>query len=227
MSAYWYLTRSTGAVALILLTITMVIGVAAIGRFSSTRWPRFAVDAVHRTSSLLAIVFLLIHIATAVLDSFAPISLVNAFVPFGGAYRPLWLGLGAISFDLLLAVAITSALRQRVGHPAWRAIHWLAYAAWPIALLHGFGTGSDAGQTWMLTINVACIAAVLISVLARAIIGWPAQTRLRLGAIGFATGFALALAVWLPVGPLEKHWARRAGTPASLLRPSSAHGGHA
>jgi sulfoxide reductase heme-binding subunit YedZ len=227
VSAYWYLTRSTGAVALILLTLSVAIGVAAIGRFSSTHWPRFAVDAVHRTSSLLAIVFLLVHIATAVLDSFAPISLLDAFVPFGGTYRPLWLGLGAISSDLLLAIAITSVLRERIGHPAWRAIHWLAYAAWPIALLHGFGTGSDAGKTWMLTINLACIAAVLMSVLARAIIGWPAHIRLRLGAIGFAAMFALGLVVWLPSGPLGKHWARRAGTPASLLGPSSAHAGHA
>jgi methionine sulfoxide reductase heme-binding subunit len=226
MTAYWYLTRSTGAVALVLLTASVVIGIAAIGRFSTVRWPRFAVDGAHRSVSLLAVAFLAIHIVTAVLDSFAPISLINAVIPFTGTYRPLWLGLGALSFDLLLAIAITSAVRQRVGHGAWRAIHWLAYAAWPIAVLHGFGTGSDASQSWMLALEAICITAVLLAVFVRAIIGWPENLRLRLGAIGSAAAFALGLAVWLPSGPLGKHWARRSGTPASLLAPSSARGGH-
>jgi methionine sulfoxide reductase heme-binding subunit len=226
VSTYWYLTRSSGAVALVLLTLSLVIGIAALGRLSSTRWPRFAVDAVHRTSSLLAIAFLLIHIVTAVLDSFAPISLLNAVLPFSGTYRPLWLGLGAVGFDLLLAIAITSVLRERVGHRAWRAIHWLAYAAWPIALVHGLGTGSDVGQTWMLATDVGCVAAVLAAVVGRAIIGWPTRVRLRLGALGFAAAFVLGLLVWLPAGPLGKHWARQAGTPASLLRPASPRGGH-
>lgn len=227
MTAYWYLTRSTGAVALVLLTASVVIGIAAIGRFSTARWPRFAVDGAHRSVSLLAVAFLAIHIVTAVFDSFAPISLINAVIPFTGTYRPLWLGLGALSFDLLLAIAITSAVRQRVGHGAWRAIHWLAYAAWPIAVLHGFGTGSDASQTWMLALDAVCITAVLLAVFVRAIIGWPENLRLRLGAIGSATVFALGLAVWVPSGPLGKHWARRSGTPASLLAPSSVRGGHA
>jgi sulfoxide reductase heme-binding subunit YedZ len=224
MTAYWYLTRSTGAVALLLFTASVVIGIVAIGRLSSPRWPRFAVDAAHRSVSLLAIAFLLVHIVTSVLDSFAPISLASAFIPFGGSYRPLWLGLGALSLDLMLAIAITSVLRQRVGHATWRAIHWLAYVAWPIAVIHGFGTGSDAGKTWMLAINVVCIAAVLLAVVARAMIGWPTRIRLRLGAIGGAAVFALGLAVWLPSGPLGKNWARRSGTPASLLAPASARG---
>jgi methionine sulfoxide reductase heme-binding subunit len=227
VTAYWYLTRSSGAVALVLLTASVVIGIAAIGRVSSPRWPRFAVDGIHRSFSLLAVAFLVIHIVTAVLDSFAPISLTDTFIPFAGTYRPLWLGLGALSFDLLLAIAITSAMRQRLGHGAWRAIHWLAYAAWPIAVLHGFGTGSDASQTWMLAINVVCIAAVLLAVVARAMIGWPTRVRLRLGAIGFAAAFALGLGLWLPSGPLGKNWSRRSGTPASLLAPAAARGRHA
>ena len=94
MKTYWYLTRASGAVALILLTLALVVGIAAIGRVSTRRWPRFAIDGLHRTSSLLAIAFLALHIVTAVLDSFAPISLVDAVVPFAGTYRPLWLGLG-------------------------------------------------------------------------------------------------------------------------------------
>src|ERR1700677_30173 len=172
-STYWYLTRSTGAVALLLLTLGLALGVAGVSRFSSPRWPRFVLDSLHRNVSLLALAFLLVHIVTAVLDSFAPISVVDAFVPFAGSYRPFWLGLGAISFDLLLAVTITSLLRKRMGYTSWRAIHWLTYASWPIALLHGLGTGSDVKSTWLLVLSLACTAVVLAAVLARVIAGWP------------------------------------------------------
>ena len=219
MKTYWYLTRASGAVALILLTLALVVGVAAIGRVATRRWPRFAVDGLHRTSSMLALAFLALHIVTAVLDSFAPISLVDTVVPFAGTYRPLWLGLGATAFDLLLAVAVTSALRVRLGHRAWRAVHWLAYAAWPIAILHGLGTGSDLGQTWMAAVYAGCAGAVVIAVMIRIGVGWPDHVRWRLAGMGALAGLGLGVALWLPRGPLAPHWARRAGTPAKLLAP--------
>ena len=225
-STYWYLTRATGAVALILLTLSVAVGVAAIGRVKTNRWPRFAIDGIHRTVSLLALVFLLVHIATAVLDSFAPIRLVDAVVPFAGTYRPLWLALGAVGFDLLLAVIVTSLVRARLGYRAWRAVHWLGYFAWPVALLHGLGTGSDVRLGWMLAVNVACTAVVLVAVVARSLIGWPKHARVRVGALGAVLAFALGLLVWVPAGPLGSRWARRAGTPASLLAPHPVgHGG--
>jgi len=216
-SVYWYLTRSTGAVALVLLTLAIALGVLDVKRFSTPRWPRFVVDSLHRNVSLLAMVFLVLHILTSVLDSFAPISVVDAFVPFAGSYRPFWLGLGAISFDLLLAVTITSLLRKRMGYTSWRAIHWLTYASWPIALLHGLGTGSDVKSTWLLVLSLACTAVVLAAVLARVIAGWPEHLRARGAALGGAAAFSLFLILWLPGGPLGAEWARRSGTPSSLL----------
>jgi len=220
-STYWYLTRSTGAVALLLLTIAIALGVLDVRRFSTPRWPRFIVDTLHRNVSLLAMVFLVLHIITSVLDSFAPISLIDAFVPFVGSYRPFWLGLGAVSFDLLLAVTITSLLRQRMGYTSWRAIHWLTYASWPIALLHGLGTGSDVKSSWLLILSIVCIAIVLVAVLARAISGLPEHLRGSGVAIGAAAAFSLFLLLWLPGGPLGSEWARRSGTPTSLLGHST------
>ncbi len=220
MKTYWYLTRASGAVALILLTLALVVGILAIGRVSTRRWPRFAIDGLHRTSSLLAIVFLVVHIATAVLDSFAPISLLDAVVPFVGAYRPLWLGLGATAFDLLLAVAVTSAVRVKLGHRAWRAVHWLAYAVWPISVLHGLGTGSDAQQRWMSVVYVGCAAAAALATIVRLWLGWPEHARWRLAGLGALAGLALGMALWLPNGPFAAHWAQRAGTPQNLLRPT-------
>jgi sulfoxide reductase heme-binding subunit YedZ len=226
MKADWYLTRATGAMALVLLTLVLAFGVAEVGRLRSSRWPRFVLDGLHRFLALLAIVLLTVHVVSAVLDSYAPISLLDAVVPFIGAYRPLWLGLGAAALDLLVAVALTSALRRRLGHRGWRAVHWLAYAVWPLALLHGLGTGSDVRTGWLGALAVACTATVLLSVLWRITLGWPRHRPRRALALMATAGFTLGVVVWLPGGPLAHDWARRAGTPARLLggtpaRPAS------
>jgi sulfoxide reductase heme-binding subunit YedZ len=216
-SVYWYMTRSTGAVALLLLTIAIALGVADVQRWSTPRWPRFVVDSLHRNVSLLALAFLVLHILTSVLDSFAPISLTDAFIPFVGSYRPFWLGLGAVGFDLILAVIVTSLLRQRMGFASWRAIHWLTYASWPIALLHALGTGSDVKSAWLLLLSIACLVIVAAAVLARVLAGWPENIGRRSAALGGTGAFSLFLLLWLPHGPLGSEWARRSGTPSSLL----------
>ena len=163
-SALWYLPRGTGAVALVLLTMSVAIGVASVRRVHTERVPRFVFDAVHRSVSLLALAFLAVHIVTSVLDPFAPIRLIDAVVPFVSACRPVWLGLGAIASDLLIAVPLTSVLRRRFGHRAWRATHWLAYACWPVALVHVLGTGSDAKTSWMLVLTAGSVLVVLAAV---------------------------------------------------------------
>jgi sulfoxide reductase heme-binding subunit YedZ len=220
-SLYWYLTRSTGAVALVLLTLSLALGVVDVRRLQSPRWPRFVIDGLHRNVSLLALVFLVLHILTSVLDSFAPVSLTAAFIPFISPYRPFWLGLGAVSFDMFLAVILTSLLRRRIGYGAWRAAHWLVYVSWPIALLHGLGTGSDVKSTWMLALSVGCLAVVLAAILARVLPGWPRDAARRGLALGGAGVFSLGLLLWLPGGPLGHEWARRSGTPSALLGHSS------
>jgi methionine sulfoxide reductase heme-binding subunit len=158
--ALWYLARGSGAVSLCLLTLTLVLGIVTSARWATAAWPRFVVAGLHRNLSLLAVAFLGLHVASVVVDGFVPIRWLDAVVPFTGAYRPLWLGLGAVALDLLLAVLLTSLLRVHIGQRAWRAVHWAAYACWPVALLHGFGIGSDNRQLWMLTLDVLAITAV-------------------------------------------------------------------
>jgi hypothetical protein len=215
-SAYWFLARGTGAVALLLLTASVVLGVLGSMRFEAgPNWPRFTIDALHRDVSLLVIAMLVLHILTSVLDGFAPISLLDSVIPFTSAYRPLWLGLGALSFDLLLALVITSLVRRRLGYRAWRAIHWLAYASWPVAVFHGLGTGSDTRTWWMLALTGVCVAAVTVAV-------WARFDRVRAPVVGTSVAVAAGLVVFTVAGPLQRGWARHAGTPASLLAPSAA-----
>jgi sulfoxide reductase heme-binding subunit YedZ len=157
----WYTTRGAGAVSLILLSAVVVLGLLARLRVEARGWPRFLSAAVHRDLALMTLVFLLLHIVTAVVDPFTHLGIVAAVVPFGSYYRTLWLGLGTIALELLLAIVATSLLRRHIGARAWRAIHWLAYACWPVAVLHGIGTGTDTTAVWMLAIDIACVAAVL------------------------------------------------------------------
>ncbi len=224
-SAWWYLSRAGGAVSLLLLTATVVLGVLDVSRWSSERWPRFVVDGLHRNVALLALMTLAIHIVSAVVDSFAPIRVTDAVIPFISAYRPIWLGMGALAFDILLAVTLTSLARVTLGHAAWRAVHWAAYACWPLALLHGLGTGTDTPSLWMLALSTTCLVAVLIAAAWRTADGWPNDMgRRKLAATALVLGTP-ALLAWVIVGPLAPGWAGRAGTPTSLLaatQPSTA-----
>jgi methionine sulfoxide reductase heme-binding subunit len=163
----WYVIRATGVVALALLTVTVVLGLLNRSRFASDRWPRFVIDRLHRNASLLAVAFLCVHIVTAVTDTWVSVRLVDVFIPFWGRYRPLWVGLGATAVDLLAAVIVTSLLRVRLGVKTWRGVHWLAYFAWPVAVAHGLGIGTDSGQIWMLGIEGICIGSVLAALAVR------------------------------------------------------------
>lgn len=222
-SAYWYLTRGTGAVSLVLLTASVVLGILGSVRFSlAPRWPRFAVDTLHRDISLLVLAVLVVHIITGVLDTFAPIKLTDAVIPFTGTYRPLWLGFGALAFDLMVALIVTSLLRRRIGYKGWRAIHWLAYASWPVAVLHGLGTGSDTKVWWMLLLTTVCVLAVVIAILLRVGRAESAEPGVRGPAAALAIVAAIAIAIFTLAGPLQRGWARRAGTPARLLASARA-----
>ncbi len=175
--ALWYLTRGSGVVALILLTVAVLGGLVTFSRWSSSRWGRFVIEGLHRNLSLLSVVFIAVHIASSVLDSYVPIHWINAVLPFSATYRPLWLGLGALALDCLVAVAVTSLLRVRIGYRSWRAVHWLAYASWGFAVLHGLGTGSDRHQGWFLVLNLAAVGMVMVAVANRSLQPAPVPVR--------------------------------------------------
>src|SRR5947209_14145585 len=163
----WYITRATGVTALVLLTIVMALGVANVRRLRTRRIPRFVIDAVHRNAAMLAVSFVALHVVTTIVDTYVNISPLAVVVPFASAYKPLWIGLGTASLDLLGAVMITSLLRRRIGHRLWRTTHWLAYASWPVAMFHSLGAGTDAHSRWMLAVAAGCTLVVLGAVAVR------------------------------------------------------------
>ena len=212
----WYVTRGSGVVALLLLTASVLLGIGVTLRWRGERWPRFAVANVHKNLTLLSIVFVIVHVVTTVADGYAPISLSAAMWPFGSPYRPVWLGLGTVAFDLLLALVATSLARRWLAPKLWRAVHWLAYAAWPIALVHAFGTGSDGRLGWFAVVGFGCLGAVALAALARA--GLDAgNVRLRITAAATALVTPLAIVLWYDNGPSQHGWAKRAGTPTAIL----------
>ncbi|MCW2952707.1 MAG: ferric reductase [Conexibacter sp.] len=167
VGALWLLTRGAGAVSLLLLTATLVLGIVDVARWRTRGWPRFVIDAIHRNAALLALVLIAVHVVSTVADGYVAIGWLDAVVPFAGRYRPLWVGFGALAFDLLLALLATSLLRHRIGHRGWRAVHWLAYACWPVAVAHAIGMGTDVRAGWLLAVAIGCIALVVVALGAR------------------------------------------------------------
>ncbi len=166
-SALWYLSRATGITSLALLTLVLVLGVLTRGSLPLARLPRFVTLGLHRNTSLLAVLFLAVHVTTAVADPYAMTRLVDVVIPFRGGYRPLWVGLGTLSLDLLVAIVITSLVRHRLPEVVWRTLHWAAYALWPMAALHGVFAGTDAGATWNVAVDLTCTGAVAAALIWR------------------------------------------------------------
>jgi sulfoxide reductase heme-binding subunit YedZ len=159
----WFATRGAGIVSLLLFSAVVVLGILAVMRWQTPTWPRFLTVGLHRNLALLSLAFLAIHIVTAIVDPFTSLGLIAAAIPFASSYRPFGVGLGVIAVDLLLAILVSSLLRDRIGQRTWRAIHWLAYASWPLAVAHGIESGSDASMPWMIGLDVACIAFVAVA----------------------------------------------------------------
>jgi len=150
-----------------MLTVVMILGIVVNRQGRLPGLPRFAVTGLHRNLSLLAVAFVAAHVLTAVADTYVTIPLAAAVVPFSSPYQRFWLGIGAISLDLMIAVTVTSLLRPYLGRAPWRAVHWLAYALWPAALARSIGSGADQRHGVLLGVALGCAAAVVAALIWR------------------------------------------------------------
>lgn len=160
----WYTSRATGVVSLLLLTAVLLLGLLVTRQGRLPGLPRFAVTGLHRNLSLLAVAFVAIHVITAVVDGYVNIPILSAVVPLASPYERLWLGLGAVSFDLMLAVIATSLLRRHLSRRVWRAVHLLAYVSWPVAWFHSVFSSGDLRRGLLFWLAIACAVAVIAAV---------------------------------------------------------------
>lgn len=178
--AEWYVARGTGTTALVLFTLSVVLGILTRSGRRGGGFTRFAIADLHRTTALTGTALVVVHVVTLQFDPYAQLRLLDLVVPFLGAYRPLYLGLGAIALDLMVAVVVTSLLRYRLGPRTFHLVHWATYALWPVAFLHGLGTGTDAGTVWFRTVAGICAAAFAFAVAWRLTGGFSGRGRKRL-----------------------------------------------
>lgn len=214
----WYAARAAGIVAYVLLTAVVLVGLTLSGRARLKTWPKFAVTDLHRFGSLLVGVFVGLHVLTIALDTYTPFSVTQLAVPFTSSYRPVWVAVGIVSTELLIAVAVTNALRSRIPYRWWRRVHFATFLVWAGATVHGIGAGTDSRALWLTTIYVVAVASVLAAlawrILARRVGPLPLT---GIAAVAAAAGAAMTLAVGaLPHGGKSHHVVAVPRVPASL-----------
>jgi predicted ferric reductase len=186
---FWYVGRGSGFVTYILLTLSIVLGIALSRRWHSESWPRLVVHEIHRWMTLTFYLFLGVHVLMMLLDPFINFSLADVLIPFASSYRTLWLSLGIIGGELALAIGASVWVRDRIGYRLWHALHGLAYPIFVVSLLHGIGTGSDTGTSWATLIYSGSIFLVLAAT------AWRTARSPKLQAAVVAGSFILALAL--------------------------------
>ncbi len=182
-NALWAFGRVSGVVALALFTVTVLLGILTRSGRPLPGIPRFAVTLIHRNLALLASVFLVLHVGSLILDSYAKLDVTDVVVPFLGAFKPFWQGLGTVAFDLVVAVVATSLLRHRIGRRTFRAVHWFTYAMWPIAVAHAIGNGTNGTSKWFLLLAAVSVAAVSGALLWRASSNFLETAKTRQGSL--------------------------------------------
>lgn len=199
----WYAARAAGVVAYVLLTAVVLLGLTLAGRKKMKIWPRFAVEDVHRFGGLLVGTFVGIHVLAIAIDAYLPFSIPSLFVPFVSHYRPLWVALGIVSAELLLALAIANHYRRKLSYRFWRRAHYLNFVVWTAATVHGLATGTDRSSWWLLALTVGCVAAVC-SVIVLRVARFNPGPSLRHAPLAAGLGSA-ALVLALGLGPFRAH----------------------
>lgn len=198
----WYAARAAGVVAYVLVSFVVVLGTTMAGKATLRRWPQFALEDVHRFAGLLVGGFVTIHIVTIAIDSWLPFSVTSIAIPLLARYRAVWVALGIVAAELLLALAVTNHYRRRLPHRFWRRAHYLNFVVWTAATLHGIGSGTDRSAPWLLSIYSTAVAAVAIAIVMRVLRRRLLPIRLAIAAP--AAGLVgIALVLGLALGPLH------------------------
>jgi sulfoxide reductase heme-binding subunit YedZ len=200
----WYAARAGGVVAYVLLSSVVAVGLTMTGRKPLKRWPKFALEDVHRFGGILVGTFVVIHIVAVAIDAYLPFSLTSLVVPLLSRYRPVWIGLGIVAAELLLALAVTNHYRnRRISYRFWRRVHYANFAVWGAATLHGLGSGTDRSTPWMLAIYATAVSTVCGLTLWRVLRARSASTWLVRSAPFVAAATAVAVVGGLALGPLR------------------------
>ena len=207
----WDAARAGGFAAYILLSVAVSVGLVLRNRWQTPKWPRLLTNEIHGYLSLLALVFIVVHVLAVLVDPFTHFGLAEVLVPFVSHYRPAWMGLGVVALYLLLAVWLSSQLRKHMRYEAWRRIHVLAYGVYIAATIHGLGTGSDTRSGWAPIIYASSVLVVAGLAARRLLVPAARGQRRRPVLAAFGGGVILITAMWAVAGPLAAHWGARAG----------------
>jgi sulfoxide reductase heme-binding subunit YedZ len=217
--AAWYAARAAGIAAYALLSVAVVLGLTMARKTSIRRWPKFALEDVHRFVGLLVGTFLVVHIATIAIDSWLPFSVGAIIVPFVSTYRPLWVAFGVVAAELLLALAIANHYRDRLSYRFWRRAHYLNFVVWTFATVHGIASGTDRSAPWLLAIYGVATTAVGAAIVWRLTRGL--GSRRSIPAIALGGGALATVAIGLGAGPL--HFRPKPWNAAAFTEPLSGH----
>jgi len=159
--SFWYLARASGLLAYTLLTASVLAGLVLKARPFDRLLRPAAITDLHRFVALLGLGSVAIHGSALVLDTTVQISPLALVVPGLVPYRPLATALGSVAALGMLLVYVSFPLRKRIGARSWRRLHWLTYAVFALATVHGLAAGSSTRETWALALYGAATGAVI------------------------------------------------------------------
>lgn len=175
---FWLLARAAGFAAYVLLTGSVLAGIAVKTRPFRGVKPAAQTD-VHRVLALAGLGMLALHGAALTLDQTVRMPLAGLLLPFASPYRPLAVGIGVLAAELMVVVYASFAMRKRIGNRNWRRLHWLTYAIFAGATAHGLAAGSDTSRPWAAALYLGAVGAVLGATAWRALAGSPQPARRR------------------------------------------------
>jgi predicted ferric reductase len=183
--AYWYLSRSSAFVAYILMWLSVVFGLLMTNKLARM-WPGgpTAFD-LHQHTSLLSLAFALFHALILMGDTYIQASLASILIPFAyEGYEPLWVGVGQVSLYLLALIGLSFYIKPWIGRSAWRVIHFLSFALFLMAMLHGLYSGSDSESIFAQVVYWGSAASTLFLTIYRVLVAQnpapkPQRTKLR------------------------------------------------